>query len=47
MERLTHERIRAFAATDPTVYLVAHDPETAARLATRQLVYPVPEEVAA
>ena len=47
MERLTHERIRAFAAANPTVYLVAHDPETAARLATRQLVYPVPEEVAA
>jgi hypothetical protein len=26
MERLTHERIRAFAAADPMVYLVAHDP---------------------
>jgi hypothetical protein len=47
MERLTHERIRAFAAADPMVYLVAHDPETASRLATRQLVYPVPEEMAA
>jgi N-acyl homoserine lactone hydrolase len=47
LERLTHERIRAFAAADPTVYLVAHDPETAARLATRQLVYPLPGEVAA
>jgi glyoxylase-like metal-dependent hydrolase (beta-lactamase superfamily II) len=31
--RLTHERIRALAAEKPTVYLVAHDPETAARLA--------------
>lgn len=38
-ERLTHERIRAFAAATPTVYLVAHDPETGTRLAERQ---PVP-----
>ena len=36
--RLTHERIRAFAAQTPTVYLVAHDPETAARLAERRVV---------
>ncbi len=35
-ERLTHERIRAYAAANPTVYLVAHDPETEARLAERQ-----------
>jgi N-acyl homoserine lactone hydrolase len=35
-ERLTHERIRAYAATTPTVYLPAHDPETAARLAERR-----------
>ena len=32
-ERLTHERIREFAAATPTVYLVAHDPETGTRLA--------------
>ena len=38
-ERLTHERIREFAAATPTVYLVAHDPETGTRLAERQ---PVP-----
>jgi N-acyl homoserine lactone hydrolase len=37
-ERLTHQRIRAFAADTRTVYLPAHDPETAARLATRRTV---------
>jgi glyoxylase-like metal-dependent hydrolase (beta-lactamase superfamily II) len=46
-ERLTHERIRAFAAANPTVYLVTHDPETGARLAERRLVHPIPREVAA
>ena len=46
-QRLTHERIRAFAAENPTVYLVAHDPETGRRLAQRQLVHPSPVEVAA
>ena len=35
-ERLTHERILTYAAQTPTVYLPAHDPETAARLAARQ-----------
>ena len=35
-EHLTHERIRAYAAETPTVYLPTHDPETRARLATRQ-----------
>ena len=46
-ERLTHERIRAFAAANPTVYLVAHDPATGARLAERQLVHPTAVKVAA
>jgi N-acyl homoserine lactone hydrolase len=46
-QRLTHERIRAFAAETPTVYLVAHDPETRLRLAERRLVRPAPAEVAA
>jgi glyoxylase-like metal-dependent hydrolase (beta-lactamase superfamily II) len=46
-ERLTHERIRAYAAANPTVYLVAHDPESAIRLAERRYVHPVTEEVAA
>jgi N-acyl homoserine lactone hydrolase len=46
-ERLTHERIRAYAAANPTVYLVAHDPETAPRLAGRRLVHPVPGKAAA
>jgi N-acyl homoserine lactone hydrolase len=37
-ERLTHERIRAYASATPTVYLPAHDPETATRLAERRTV---------
>jgi N-acyl homoserine lactone hydrolase len=44
-ERRTHERIRAYVAQNPTVYLPAHDPETAARLASRQTVPAVPEPV--
>jgi glyoxylase-like metal-dependent hydrolase (beta-lactamase superfamily II) len=44
-ERLTHERIRAFAAGTPTVYLPSHDPETAARLAERITVGATPKEV--
>ncbi|MGA3362154.1 MAG: N-acyl homoserine lactonase family protein [Solirubrobacteraceae bacterium] len=35
---LTHARIRAYAADTPTVYLVAHDPQTGARLAQRRAV---------
>ena len=35
---LTHKRIRDFAAETPTVYLPAHDPETADRLAERRTV---------
>ena len=35
---LTHERIRAYAASTPTVYLPAHDPDTAARIAERRTV---------
>lgn len=46
-ERLTHKRIRAYAAANPTVYLVAHDPETGVRLAERRLIQPVEVEVAA
>jgi glyoxylase-like metal-dependent hydrolase (beta-lactamase superfamily II) len=46
-ERITHKRIRAFAEATPTVYLVAHDPETGARLAERRLVQPVPLKAAA
>ncbi len=46
-ERLTHERIRAYAAETPTVYLPAHDPETATRLTERQPIGPPPEKVAA
>jgi glyoxylase-like metal-dependent hydrolase (beta-lactamase superfamily II) len=40
--RLTHQRIRAFAVATPTVYLVAHDPETAIRLAERQVINQAP-----
>jgi glyoxylase-like metal-dependent hydrolase (beta-lactamase superfamily II) len=36
--RLTHKRIRAFASETPTVYLVAHDPETGVRLEERRVV---------
>jgi glyoxylase-like metal-dependent hydrolase (beta-lactamase superfamily II) len=46
-ERLTHERIRAYAAANATVYLVAHDPETGARLVERRLVHPSAVRVAA
>lgn len=45
--RATHERIRALATANPTVYLVAHDPESAARLAERRLALPVGAEAAA
>ena len=40
----THERIRALAAQTPTVYLVAHDPDTPARLAERRVVGAVGSE---
>jgi hypothetical protein len=46
-ERLTHQRIRSFAAATPTVYLVAHDAETETRLTQRQLVHPLSLGVAA
>jgi N-acyl homoserine lactone hydrolase len=45
--RLTHERIRDYAAANPTVYLVAHDPESADRLAERRTVHAVPSKVPA
>jgi hypothetical protein len=44
---LTHERIRGYAAANPTVYLVARDPETGTRLAERQLVHPAAVKLAA
>src|SRR4029453_18217460 len=44
-ERLTHVRIRAFAAANPTVYLVAHDPETGGRLRERLCVHRHPSAV--
>ena len=43
----TGTRIRAYAAANPTVYLVAHDPETGIRLAERRLIQPIAPEVAA
>jgi glyoxylase-like metal-dependent hydrolase (beta-lactamase superfamily II) len=45
--RLTLERIRAYAAAVPTVYLPSHDPESAARLAERRLVQTAPERASA
>jgi N-acyl homoserine lactone hydrolase len=46
-ERLTHERIRGYAAANPTVYLPSHDPETAGRLAERRTVGAVRHRAAA
>jgi N-acyl homoserine lactone hydrolase len=46
-QRLTHERIRAYAAATPTVYLPSHDPETAIRLAERRSIGAVREGAAA
>jgi glyoxylase-like metal-dependent hydrolase (beta-lactamase superfamily II) len=46
-ERITHQRIRQYIAATPTVYLVAHDPDTDVRLAERRVIQPVAMEVAA
>jgi glyoxylase-like metal-dependent hydrolase (beta-lactamase superfamily II) len=46
-QRLTHERIRAYAAATPTVYLPSHDPETASRLAERRPIGTARERAAA
>jgi glyoxylase-like metal-dependent hydrolase (beta-lactamase superfamily II) len=46
-ERVTHERIRAYAAETPTVYLPAHDPQTEARLVARETLGAVREEAVA
>jgi N-acyl homoserine lactone hydrolase len=46
-ERLTHRRMRAYAATTPTVYLPAHDPDSATRLTERRTVPPSSQRVAA
>jgi N-acyl homoserine lactone hydrolase len=42
----THARVRQLAAERPTVYVVAHDPQTSTRLAERQVV-PTAESPAA
>jgi glyoxylase-like metal-dependent hydrolase (beta-lactamase superfamily II) len=47
LQRLTHERIRGYAADHPTVYLVAHDPGTTVRLAERRPVNRAVLELAA
>jgi hypothetical protein len=46
-ERITHQRILDYVAENPTVYLVAHDPDTSVRLAERRLIQPVAPELAA
>jgi glyoxylase-like metal-dependent hydrolase (beta-lactamase superfamily II) len=46
-EQETQDRIRAYAAAQPTVYLVAHDPGVPARLAQRQTTQHPLVEVAA
>jgi N-acyl homoserine lactone hydrolase len=43
-ERLTHQRIRTYAEANPTVYLVAHDPDTGLRLAERRVIHPIAAE---
>jgi glyoxylase-like metal-dependent hydrolase (beta-lactamase superfamily II) len=45
--KLTHQRIRALAAETPTVYLVAHDPETHLRLTERRVIGAAPLEAVA
>ncbi len=42
--QLTHKRIREYAASTPTVYLVAHDPQTATRLAEQRTVAAPPRD---
>lgn len=37
-EQLAQDRIRAYARAHPTVYLVAHDPQTGVRLAERRVL---------
>jgi N-acyl homoserine lactone hydrolase len=44
---LTHRRMRAYAATTPTVYLPAHDAGSATRLTERRTVPPSSQRVAA
>jgi N-acyl homoserine lactone hydrolase len=46
-ERRTHERIRAYAAATPTVYLPSHDPDTDVRLAARRVVGAAPQRATA
>ena len=46
-ERLTHQRILTYAAETPTVYLPAHDPETAARRAAREPIAAAREKLIA
>jgi glyoxylase-like metal-dependent hydrolase (beta-lactamase superfamily II) len=46
-EHLTHQRIRAYAAETPTVYLPAHDPVTGTRLAERRTIGASREKVVA
>jgi N-acyl homoserine lactone hydrolase len=45
--QITHRRIRELAAVTPTVYLVAHDPAAASRLAERRTVAAAPLQAAA
>ena len=46
-ERVTYEQIRDYVTANPTVYLVAHDPDTAVRLAERRVIKPAAMELAA
>ena len=46
-ERVTHQRILEYVTANPTVFLVAHDPDTAVRLAERRVMKPAAMELAA
>ncbi len=46
-ERITHQQIRDYATANPTVYLVAHDPDTGVRLAQRSVIHRAEMEAAA
>jgi hypothetical protein len=47
MMRIHDQRIHDDIASNPTVYLVSHDPDTGIRLAARRVIEPIALEVAA
>ncbi len=47
VSRATLERIRSFASSTPTVYAVAHDPDTGRRVAEREVINTRPTQTVA